>query len=836
MEMIMQKLLLILLLTIAGLNAQVTGLSSWNIFLDPGHSRTENMGISGYSEAEEALQTALNLRQILLSQTDIDTVWSSRYNNSVQVSLYERTLDANNRGAAWYHSIHSNAGSATSNNVLLLWGELYDGTPDPPVGGEGMSNIMINLLSDAMRLPSIGSRGDCSFYSYSGACTASWPGPYLYVNRNTNMPSELSEQGFHTNPLQNQLDMNTDYTRMLAYSMFWTILDNFNIDRPFPGILAGIISNGETGVRINGATIEVNGQTYTTDTYESLFDQYTSNPDAMHNGFYFFEGLPDSSFEVIVTATGYYPDTLQVSSLSSDFITFLDVVMVTSVPPIVISSEPADADPHFPAWEQLEINFSRSMDRDSTEAHFYMSPPVPGEFHWRQQSRRLLFEPADTLAYESDYSVTISGAALDAFGHNLDGNQDGVGGDDWTISFHTSPADLTAPQLVNTYPPDGAQDLELRPVINIIFDEELGASSINSNLIHLEKVSNLHAVQGQLEHHVINERSTLVFYTQEDLEPSTDYQIRIFPGLEDLFGNEITSGIMLQYQTANYDFAEISIETFDSGLGDWLVPMQSGSTTGILPEFTDVYSTDSVLTFNTSSTHAMQLNYGWDPDATAWLLREYLNGGAPRDVHFNSTKIMQAYVFGDGQGNQFRFCVDDNVPVSAAANHEVSPWYIVDWLGWRLISWDMSVDGTGTWIGDGTLNGMLRFDSFQLTYESGQPNVGVYYIDELRVVERNYLALDGQADQLPVKFALLPNYPNPFNPWTSIPFALPEQAEVQISIYDLRGAEVARIFSGSLEAGQHVTRWNAARITSGIYIVKMEANDNSITRKITVLK
>jgi len=267
----MNRAIVYLVFAASMLNAQVTGLSGWNIFVDPGHSITQNMGVNGYSEAEETLQTALHLRQLLLSKTDIDTVWSSRYNDQVEVGLSERSTDANNRGASWFHSIHSNAGSTTHNNVLLLWGQLWNGTPDPPVGGEAMSDIMVDILADVMRIPqhSWGSTGDCSFY---GTCSQTgFQGPYLSVNRRTNMPSELSEQGHHTNPLQNQLDMNTDYTRMLAYSMFWTILDKFELARPYPGILAGIITNSETGVRVNGATVEVNGETYTTDTYESLF-------------------------------------------------------------------------------------------------------------------------------------------------------------------------------------------------------------------------------------------------------------------------------------------------------------------------------------------------------------------------------------------------------------------------------------------------------------------------------------------------------------------------------------------------------------------------------------
>ena len=78
--------------------------------------------------------------------------------------------------------------------------------------------------------------------------------------------------------------------------------------------------------------------------------------------------------------------------------------------------------------------------------------------------------------------------------------------------------------------------------------------------------------------------------------------------------------------------------------------------------------------------------------------------------------------------------------------------------------------------------------------------------------------------------------PNPFNPWTSIPFTLPERVDVKIRVYNLRGEEVAHLFSGSLEAGRHVTRLDASDLSSGLYLVKMEARDISVTRKITVLK
>ena len=350
------KAFIIFLSLSTGLMAQVTGLSGWNLFVDPGHSQTQNMGVNGYSEAEETLQTALHLRQLLLTKTDIDTVWSSRYNDNVDVSLYERTDDANTRGAAWYHSVHSNAGAPDANNVLLLWGQWYDGTPDPPVGGQGMADIMVDLLADAMRIPQSGwgSTGDCPFYSgWTTYCQNNPTVPYLYVNRNTNMPSELSEQGHHTNPLQNQLDMNHEYTRLMAYSMFWTVLDHFNLARPYPGILTGLITDIETDVRINGATVTIWEQSYTTDTYESLFYQYSSDPDELHNGFYFFEDLPDTTLEVIFSAPGYYSDTVIVDGLNNSFATFLDVELIPNLPPVVLASMPEAGAPAFPAGFQI---------------------------------------------------------------------------------------------------------------------------------------------------------------------------------------------------------------------------------------------------------------------------------------------------------------------------------------------------------------------------------------------------------------------------------------------------------------------------------------------------
>ena len=165
--------MLLILLILFALNSntfaqQVTGLSGWNIFLDPGHSQNENVGIYGYSEAKKNLRVALNLRQMLLDWTDIDTVYICRENDQQRVSLTQRTDYANTLGAAHYHSIHSDAGGSTANSTLIMWGNFGIGGPEKtPYGGKKMSNIMVGLLTAGMRTTTRGAMGDRDFYCSS---------------------------------------------------------------------------------------------------------------------------------------------------------------------------------------------------------------------------------------------------------------------------------------------------------------------------------------------------------------------------------------------------------------------------------------------------------------------------------------------------------------------------------------------------------------------------------------------------------------------------------------------------------------------------------------------
>ena len=89
---------------------------------------------------------------------------------------------------------------------------------------------------------------------------------------------------------------------------------------------------------------------------------------------------------------------------------------------------------------------------------------------------------------------------------------------------------------------------------------------------------------------------------------------------------------------------------------------------------------------------------------------------------------------------------------------------------------------------------------------------------------------------LPTKFALKPNYPNPFNPQTTIAFDLPARAEVKLAIYDLLGREVRVLVEGVREAGVHEVVFEANQLPSGTYLYRLETLAGSFVQRMLLVK
>jgi hypothetical protein len=85
-------------------------------------------------------------------------------------------------------------------------------------------------------------------------------------------------------------------------------------------------------------------------------------------------------------------------------------------------------------------------------------------------------------------------------------------------------------------------------------------------------------------------------------------------------------------------------------------------------------------------------------------------------------------------------------------------------------------------------------------------------------------------------FVLGPAVPNPFNPSTRITYILPRDAVVTLTVYDVAGRAVERLFTGAQTAGEHVVEWDATGHPSGVYFYRIEVGDFTETRRMILLK
>jgi len=94
---------------------------------------------------------------------------------------------------------------------------------------------------------------------------------------------------------------------------------------------------------------------------------------------------------------------------------------------------------------------------------------------------------------------------------------------------------------------------------------------------------------------------------------------------------------------------------------------------------------------------------------------------------------------------------------------------------------------------------------------------------------------------IPGKFTLYKNYPNPFNPITTISYALPQRSHVSLQIFDLNGRVVKTLLNAQKEAGIHSVQWDARdnagnRVASGIYICRLHVDDGVHFQKLILTK
>lgn len=273
--------------------AQLNGI---RICFDPGHggydpSNDRKIELPYgliFWESEGNLMTANHAKE-LLTQLGAD-VKVTRTDNSdaSDISLSARSTIANEFGADFFLSNHTNAGGGGNNYSLVLFkGE--DNNPAWPLA-KVFGSYLAPGLQDLLRTTNYHNRGDISFLAYN-----------LGVLKNTNMPAALSEGSFHDLNEEAFRLKNSEYSRNYAWAISRAFCTYFNVSGFPTGRVGGIVTDRITGQVLNNIHAVLN---------PGDLHYYG---DEFYNGFYAIGDIEPGSYQLTLSRSGYIPVTIQVN-------------------------------------------------------------------------------------------------------------------------------------------------------------------------------------------------------------------------------------------------------------------------------------------------------------------------------------------------------------------------------------------------------------------------------------------------------------------------------------------------------------------------------------------
>ena len=125
-------------------------------------------------------------------------------------------------------------------------------------------------------------------------------------------------------------------------------------------------------------------------------------------------------------------------------------------------------------------------------------------------------------------------------------------------------------------------------------------------------------------------------------------------------------------------------------------------------------------------------------------------------------------------------------------------------------------------------------DIIQMKFDGGNGSQTIY-LDNIYFYDDTPTSIT-EVDDRPNAFNLAQNYPNPFNPSTRIAFSVPEAGHVRLDVFDMIGQRVATIVNEHVNAGSHTVSFDADRLSSGMYLYRLQSGSFSQTNKMMLVK
>ena len=154
---------------------------------------------------------------------------------------------------------------------------------------------------------------------------------------------------------------------------------------------------------------------------------------------------------------------------------------------------------------------------------------------------------------------------------------------------------------------------------------------------------------------------------------------------------------------------------------------------------------------------------------------------------------------------------------------------------WVQLEWDLAEAGPAPWERVVLIMNLVDADG-NLSPAPGGGFNDTWYLDDFRIEKIEDTSSELISSEIPQTLQLSQNYPNPFNPSTMIDFALPKAAQVTLEVYNMLGQKVVTLENGYLSAGQHSVSFDASDLSSGIYLYRLQAGSQVLTRSLTLVK
>lgn len=137
--------------------------------------------------------------------------------------------------------------------------------------------------------------------------------------------------------------------------------------------------------------------------------------------------------------------------------------------------------------------------------------------------------------------------------------------------------------------------------------------------------------------------------------------------------------------------------------------------------------------------------------------------------------------------------------------------------------------------------GVSGLDSATIQFTTNDPFHSLVYVKLYGTT--NATDVENEPGLNPTEYALRQNFPNPFNPSTTMQYNLPVRSQVRLTIYNLMGQVIAQLVNREQSAGYHQQIWNAESVSSGIYFYRLEATSDlnpgqkiDMTKRMVLLK